>query len=250
MARRKKKIIFGRGALQKGTSGIVIQDEVTPFMIMASANFPKEFDRAIRHIGFEVHAKAKEFMQKNTEGKRLSPFQTERTIDKARSPGRRLRRKKFTGDINRDSKGLQRAIRYEHKKGQQKVVVGWASEDARRGSGKKFQEGRLVTVTPKMKQYFYMLSEKARGRQKRRLLWLAGLPLGYTYRVPGRPVFDPVHRKMNRSIPRLLEQRIRRNMGLIDDQAYQAIMFDELGVNENIRRAEREAKRDRRRMKG
>jgi len=248
MAKRRRR--FGSGAVKPGTTGIVIEDEVTPFAIIAATNFKREYDRAIRHVGFEVHDRAKRYLRNSEHRKPLSAIQEDRTIDRAESKGRRLRKKNYAGDLNRDGKSIERAIHFEHKKGSLTAIVGFSSNDARKRSGKYFQEGRNKTVTMAMKQHFFALAENARGRNRARLLAMASMPEGSIIRVPARPIFDPVNRLMARSIPRLLEKRMERNLGLLEDQAYQAILFNEVGVNDNIRAARREARRDRRRQAG
>lgn len=249
MARRKKRKVFGKGAETRGTTGIVVEDEVTPFMLIAAANFPKELDRAIRHVGFEIHDNVKRYIRRDGHNKSLTPIQEERTIDRARTRGARLRRKKFAGDLNQKGKSIEKAVQYEHKEGSMKAIVGFASNDARKVSGKDFQEGRTYRVTMKMKKMFFALAEKSRGKQKRRLLNLAHMPVNKKIKIPGRPIFDPVYARLQSAIPRLLEKRVERNLNLLDEASYQAILLSETGINDNIRKAEEAAVKGRRRVK-
>ena len=254
---RKRKKVFGKRAASKGTTGILINDEVTPFMIIAATNFPKELDRAIRHVGFEVHDATKRYVRSEGHGNPLSEIQENRMIDRAKARGSRLRKKKYAGDLNNSGKSLEKAIRYEHKKGSMKAIVGFASQDARTGTGKAFQEGlirtkggfrRQVMVTPKMKRFFYLAAQGTRGASRRKLLAWAGLPVGTVIRNKPRPIFDPVYARLQSAIPRLLEKRVERNLNLLDEVSYQAILLEETGVNDNVREAEKTARKGRRRV--
>lgn len=258
MARSKRRrVIFGRGAESKGTSGIIIEDEVSAFCKIASVNFPKEVDRAVRHVGFVIHKLVKKFMKEDKHGEPLSEIQAARHVDKIkqrsdytgnRISGGRLRRKKNAGGhSNIKGRSLEQAVHFDHKRGRQKVIVGWASNDARFGSGKRFQEGSTVHVTKKMRKFFFWAASKARGRQKSKLLAMAGLPIGTPIKNPERKVFDPVFRSMMSKIPKILEARIEANMGMLEDELYNAILLSETGIVENGRRAKRTASKGRRR---
>lgn len=251
MPRGRRKKIFGRGAEFKGTTGIVIEDEVTTFTKMASINFPSEVDRAVRHVASVVWDVAVEYMKQGKHGQPLTELQSQRMVDRQKNKGQTLRAKKFAGDINSRGRGLAKAIRWEHKKGKQLAVVGWASNDARKRSGKAFQEGLINTkngterhaeVNKKMKMMFAILAKKARGKVKRKLMSMAALPEGYKIKNPKRPIFDPVYRSMKGKIPKLLEKRILKNMGLVTKDIYNAVLLSETGIDQNARDAEREAR--------
>jgi hypothetical protein len=241
----KAKRIFGRGARTPGgVGGIVMDDDTVSFMRIAAVNYPKETTRVIRHLGFIFQDRFKDYMRRGGHGNPLSELQSERDLDRAASKGQRLRRKKFAGDINRGGKSLVNAIRYEPPKdGDKTAVVGWASNDARKVSGKRFQEGSRVTVTRKMQQMFFAAAENARGKAKRRLLGMASLPLGYVIVNPGRPIFDPVFNRIKPMLPRIVEARLQRNLGRMEEQAYRALLLSATGINENEREAKREARR-------
>jgi hypothetical protein len=179
-------------------------------------------------------------------------------IDRARAIGSRLRRKEFAGDLNQKGKSIEKAVQYEHKEGSMKAIVGFASNDARKISGKAFQEGLIMTktgakasvrVTMKMKRMFFAMAGEARGKKKRKFLGWAALPEGTVIRAKKRPIFDPVYARLQSVIPRLLEKRVERNLNLLDEASYQAILLSETGINDNIRKAEEAAVKGRRRVK-
>lgn len=244
----KPRRVFGRGARDPKLGGIVIDDDTVSFLKLASVNFPSETTGVIRHLGWIFQDRLKSYMRSGRHGNPLSELQSER--DLGRSKGQRLRRKKFAGDLNQSGKSLEKAIRYEPPKdGDNTAVVGWASNDARNVSGKRFQEGSRVTVTRKMQQMFFAAADNSRGRARRRLLGMAGLPIGYVIVNPGRPIFDPVFAQLRPFIPRIVEARLKRNLGQMEEQAYRAILLSSTGIDQNERDAIKEARAFRRRQR-
>lgn len=247
MARRRRT--FGSGAFRKGTTGIIIEDEVTSFTKLASINFPKETDRAVRHVGYVIRRRVLNYFENDKHDQPLSMLQKQQTIDKLKTGSRRSS-KKHAGDVSTKGRGLRKAVRFQHEKGKQKVVVGWASNDARRRSGPRFQKGSQSVVTEKMKNMFFAMARTARGANKRRLFRMAHLPVGYIIRNPRRPIFDPVYQQMKGILPKLFEKRIERNLGLLEEEAYNAILLTQTGINENEVASTANARRGRRRKAG
>ena len=243
MAKAKRR--FGVGARKEGSVGsLTMDDDTLSFLRIAAVNWPKEVTGVVRHLGFIFQDRFKDYMRRGGHGNPLSELQSARDLDKATSKGQRLRKKKFAGDLNRGGKSLVQAIAYDPPtQGETTAVVGWASNDARKVSGKKFQEGSRVTVSRKMQQMFFAAAEHSRGKAKRRLLGMASLPIGYTIVNPGRPIFDPVFNRIKPMLPRIVETRLHRNLGQMEEQAYRAILLSATGINENERDAKREARR-------
>lgn len=242
MARRKR--VFGSGRQRTGAgAGVFIEDEASPVLGLLATNFPNAADRAVRHVAFEVHKAVKSYFRRDGHGRKLSEVQRLRTADKIRrsNVGRRLRRKNYAGDINKDGKGLERAVNFEHFKGRLKAITGWASADANGLTGRRFQGGSQVIVTEKMKRFFAASASKARGVQKVRLLKLAAMRVGKVIKNPGRPVFDPVYNRMRPVIPVIMEKRIERNIGLITNEAYIAILTDLTAPEQNLQESRKRA---------
>jgi len=238
VARRRR--VFGSGRVRSGAgAGIFIEDEASPVLGLLATNFPKAADRAVRHVAFEVHRAVKAYFRADGHGKGLSEIQKFRTVDKVRS-GRRLRRKNYAGDLNKDGKGLERAVNFEHFRGRLRAVTGWASSDSSGLTGRRFQAGSQVIVSDKMKRFFAAASNEARGVQKVRLLKLAAMKVGKVIKNPGRPVFDPVFNRMRPIIPILMEKRIERNIGLITNEAYIAILTDLTAPGKNLNASRRQ----------
>jgi hypothetical protein len=243
----KRKIAFGAGAFRKAASGkesgVVIIDDVSSFYTIAEKNFPREMSRALRHASYLVNTAVKAYMASSGHGKKLSRVQQFRVVDRAAQGGGRLRNKKFAGDLNKEGKGLYRAVRYQKNKGNKlQYLVGWASNDARKVSGPRFQNGSQHVVTQKMKDFYALSSEKARGKNKRILLRMAAQPVGKIVRVPGRPIFDPVFKIWKSRIPQIIEKRLLKNLGKMSDAAYEAFLSGITAPDKNIRKATQVAK--------
>lgn len=237
MARKRQFRIFGSG---RETEGAVVIDEVTPTLALLQTNFPKATDRAVRHVAFETHKAVKNYMRGDRHSIPLREVTRTRAIDRMKRSniGRRLRAKQFAGDVSEGGRGLEKAVNFEHKKGQAIALTGWGSNDASRVSGPRFQQGSTTIVTKKMKQMFAIMAKNAKGARKRMLFSMAAKPLGSIIRNPGRPVFDPVYARMLPLYPRLMEARIERNIGLITDEAYTAVITTAIGAEQNLRTAQ------------
>jgi len=239
MARKRKFKIFGSGREKEGA---VVIDEVTPTLALLQTNFPKATDRAVRHVAFVTHLEVKKYMRGDRHGKSLRDITKTRAVERLKkiNKGRRLRQKSYAGDVSKDGKGLEKAVNFEHKKGKAIALTGWGSNDAAKVSGQRFQKGSNTAVTQKMKNMFFAMARSSRGARRRLLFGLASKPVGTVIRNPGRPIFDPVYNKMLPLYPRLMAARIERNVKLITDEAYTAILLDATAPRKNLAAAKRE----------
>jgi hypothetical protein len=239
MPRKRQFRVFGSG---RETDGAVVIDEVTPTLALLQTNFPKATDRAVRHVAFETHKAVKNYMRGDRHSIPLREVTKTRAVDRLKRSniGRRLRQKKYAGDVSEAGRGLEKAVNFEHKKGKAIALTGWGSNDSSRVSGPRFQQGSTTIVTQKMKNMFFAMARKSRGVRRRVLFGLAGKAVGSVIRNPGRPVFDPVYMRMLPVFPRLMEARIERNIGLITNEAYTAIINDALGADRNLRTAKKQ----------
>lgn len=239
MARRK---VFGSGAFAKArrgdSSGVFIVDDVTSFYQIAAVNFPKESARALRHVSYLVMQDAKRYMANDSHGKPLNPITKSRVLDKFHRQRTGKRKKNFAGDLNRNTQGLQRAIKYDQKGGDRLTyLVGWASNDARRTSGPRFQQGSSRKLTRSMRKFLFAASKKAKGEEKEILEKMASSKLGTQFRSPGRPILDPVFNKWKGLIGKVFEKRLLRNLDNLSDEAYTAFLLDESAPDKNFREA-------------
>lgn len=222
---------FGAGAVGKGTTGIVIEDGVTPYAMMMATNFKSCYSRAIRHVGYEIQYRTKRFVRTDEHGKKLGKIQAERIVDDNRKNNRgRNRRKKFAGDIKEGTKSLVAGIEYNYKPEQASAIVGFASNSLRRREGKKFLEGSISTASAKRNKMFRAMARKEKNKSKKYLLlWLSKQG---TLRVRPRPIFDDVHRMLAPKLGEMVMQRTLLNMDKITEKDYQQILKGVMGVND------------------
>lgn len=228
----KRRLYFGRGALNKDDFAIRIQDEVTSFMNIGAINFPSEADRTIRHAASVARRVVVNYMEKDEHGKPLTKFQENQVIERLEG-GRGYARKKFAGDVTKSGRGLRRAVNYRHFKGEMKAVLGWSTSSAKR-HGIAFQGGVSYQMTQKQANFFFALARKARGYKKKILLALGKrAQRGGTMKIPGRPIFDPAYRKIKPKLPKIMENRMARNLGNVSTASYDAWLYSLTGITAN-----------------
>jgi len=199
-----------------GTIGTMIRinDEAQPYLAYLARTFPKEFNRALRHVGWWLHKELKEAcLQGGPPGHRwpaLSLMQRGRWFENYKTETMREIVSDATGDERKAlAKSLRRmrsltpwpfgelvrAIGYKHEPEKQRVRIGWLSKAAAR-RGAELQKGFETAVTPKMRRFW----------------WAADAPLAKETRIlrtPARPLFEPMFRAKEREIHERIENRIR-----------------------------------------
>jgi hypothetical protein len=242
MAKRRKT--FGSGAFAKArrgdSSGVFIVDDVTSFYTIASVNFPQATARALRHVSFLMMHSAKRYMANDSHGKPVSDLTRSRVLDRFAGRGS-TRRKKFAGDLSGGGRGLQRAIKYDSQRGDPlSYLIGWASNDARRVSGPRFQAGKNTRkMNPTMRKFLQAaaLAQPERSKFRKILLSMASKEDGYEFDNPARPVIDPTYNRWQSKILPIFEQRLLRNLNKLEDEAYDAFLLDFTAPDKNAREA-------------
>lgn len=242
MAKKSKK--FGAGAFEKArrgnSSGVFIIDDVTSFYTLASINFPSETARAIRHVSYLIMHSTKRYMANDSHGKPLSELTKSRVLDKFHRGRTGTRRKKHAGDLNYQSRGLARAIHYDNRDGDpMSYLVGWASKDARRTTGPRFQGGSDRVMDSSMRKFLAKAAKELPERSKYRkiLLSMAAKKDGHKFEAPAREVIDPVFAKWRSKIGPIFEKRVLKNLGELDKESYNAFLLDFTAPDKNAREA-------------
>ncbi|MBI9110001.1 hypothetical protein [Maridesulfovibrio ferrireducens] len=194
-----------------------------------SKQFPKEFNRSLRHIGWKIQKFIKEGIKKENVGgqpierlQKAARFQRMKTWrigrnkeSKAELPENQKRKMRkgriFKGwrksgkATTKPYKKLGRAVGYYHQPEKMQVQIGWLGYSAsnagkalalgqRRGKCDHWVEGRQF-VTPRMRKFF-----AATGR---------ALPSSTHYiESPKRPVIAPAFKVLRPKIGRMVENRI------------------------------------------
>lgn len=218
---------FTAGGVSKS---VTIISDVTPYFAFLAQGFPTAADRAVRHVGFVVQRAVKDAMRNRTPGyPELTGLQRRQSIDKVKLGGRR-RNKRFPGDNSTGGRGLIGAFGFGSKRKPLTVTVGWLSQSAVK-HGLRFQGGSSVPVTDKMRNYFAYLSRVTGGRIK-------PISKGKTsIENPARNVVEPTIRRIQSALPKIMEQRLLRNIGKITDDAYGEILKGYLAPQQSLRTA-------------
>jgi len=160
--------------------------------------FPREFNRALKSIGYQLRVKMLTALRQG--GSRSAKWQkisgVKEQQDAAVKGGERLRRtraRSFYGQLGRaGGQAGKSPIAYVVNKADSTVKVGWMSFQSRKLAA-KIQEGFDIPVTTRMRKHFFA----------------SGLGLDKsTINVPGRPLVQPVWDDDGKELLRKFELRI------------------------------------------
>lgn len=161
-------------------------------------DFPKEFDRALKSIGYQLRIKMITAVRQG--GSRSAKWAAVSGVKdvgdssvKKGSVLRRTRARSFYGQMGAPGgKKGKSPIAYVVDKTAHKVTVGWMGFESRKLAA-KIQEGFDIPVTTKMRKHFFA----------------SGLGLDKTsINVPGRPLVQPVWDDDGKELLRKFELRI------------------------------------------
>lgn len=180
-------------------AGVEIKDESGPYLRHLADTFPREFNRALRHIGWWMRKEIQDAVYRggpaSARWPRLSQIHAGRALDDAKfEMGRGKRKPPATHPYGR----LVHAIGYRHNPAGMSVRIGWLSRSAAQQAS-KLQKGERIQVTEKMRRFY----------------WAAGVPLSSStaqINVPARELISPMHREKRLEIQQRIEKRILRNL--------------------------------------
>lgn len=222
-----------------------VDDEAQAYLARLADTFPKEFARALRHVGWRIQQQLKRTIRQEsgapgTRWQPLSRMHTARRMDQLKAGyadaetgrwthGKRwgLKRRgrnagddahsipdafsRWRGSISfrrgPSSMGgrLQNALRYRYFDDQQRVQIGALTRSAGAFLG-AVQGGRRGS-----RGVFQFEGEQPITPSMRRAFWAAGVPLAKSKRSieqPERPLVGPVYRVVQPEIGPIIEQRI------------------------------------------
>lgn len=196
-----------------GGSLYVINDGITPYMAMLARTFPKELNRALRHVGYETQKELKAIMRSGkgpagTQWKPLSEsvwmqfsrYERERGKLKLSQHG-----KMGTGNL---FGRLPRAIGYKHDVDLMRVRIGVLSKSAA-VLMRSLQQGFQTDVTGKLRRKFNTGN-------------LSGA--GESITTPPRPLFAPHFRNIESGLAKRIEDRIHAYL------AGSSVLFQDMGM--------------------
>ncbi|MCA1990380.1 MAG: hypothetical protein LDL07_14775 [Desulfarculus sp.] len=158
---------------------VKINDTAAPLLAHLADNFPGEFSRAVRHVGWRLRqAMVESAYHGSVVGHGWPPItdlQKQRVLDRARAEdaGGRMRKGLTPWHFGH----IARAVAYKWESDAMRVRVGWLSRSSARLAA-QVQAGFDTPVTPKMRKFF----------------WAAGVkpPAGNTISSPPRPLVYPL----------------------------------------------------------
>lgn len=170
------------------------------YLRQLASQFPGEFDRALKSIGYQLRIKMIKAVRQG--GSRSAKWAAVSGIKDVEDPsvkkGSQLRRtstRSFYGQMGApggDKKKGTSPIAYVVDKSAHKVTIGWMGFQSRKLAA-KIQEGFDIPVTTKMRKHFFA----------------SGLGLDKsTINVPGRPLVQPVWDDEGKDLLRKFELRI------------------------------------------
>lgn len=169
---------------------VKINDEATPFLKRAAGQLPREFDRALKSVGWWLRGEIKEGIKSGAPGgqpyKPYSSITTSKKFDRRKGIWRR--------GPHQPMGRLYSAVQYRFYKDSRRVIVGWITRSAER-LGTIQETGKTMAITPRMRRYF----------------WASGFPLsaGKTHiYIPKRPTIGPEYIENAPKIPGYIENKI------------------------------------------
>lgn len=140
---------------------VKINDTAAPLLAHLADNFPGEFSRAVRHVGWrlrqEMVAAAYRGDVANHGWPPLTDLQKQRLLDRAKAEDRGGQMRK--GLTPWHFGHIARAVAYKWEPAAMRVRVGWLSHSAAR-LAVQVQAGFETPVTPKMKKFFWAAGAK------------------------------------------------------------------------------------------
>jgi hypothetical protein len=275
--RTRRYKIYGDGyrILTRPGFHTVIQDSTTSEFNLLAEMFPVAADSAVRHVTYLTFREAEQEFRKEKHRRPLSKEARSRFVEKWKGvgsgPARRLRSKKYAGDQKYDGtgRGMEKANKYAHFRGKMRGIVGWNSKSISTTFSPIFQEGRqdksaYIGASMKQARFLFAIAHRTRKASSKAALYaMAAKAVSMSGgsetakaaewdRKP-RDIYDAVHQRMGKKIPKIMERRLLLNLGGFDAEEYFAILSTEVDARvaeqEAISYAKRAAKRAERRFR-